>query len=161
MEHWRDSFPVDDHSKPLPSLCEGTRTCLWNCSFHVKPENGQQVGDGVHNHVTDSWNSVGPEGWSGIIYLDPKAPLQGGLHLWRNTDPMNNYDWMTPAKNWQLLDSFGNLFNRLILVRGDVPHSGAGGWGDSLENGRMYQTFFFRTLPRQTVWPVSLPVIGA
>lgn len=161
MAHWRGSFPVDDDSKPLPDQCEGTRTCLWNCAFHVKPENGQQVGEGVHNHVTDSWNSVGPEGWSGIIYLDPKAPLDGGLHLWRNTDLINDYDWMTPAENWQLLDSFGNLFNRLILVRGDVPHSGAGGWGDRLENGRMYQTFFFRTALRQTLWPVSVPAIGA
>jgi hypothetical protein len=161
LEHWSDSFPVDEVSKPLPELGEGRRTCLWNCCFHVKPENGQKLGDGVHNHVTDSWNPVGPDGWAGIIYLDPKAPLEGGLHLWRNGDPANNYDWMTPAKNWQMLDSFGNLFNRLILVRGDVPHSGAGGWGERLENGRMYQTFFFRTAPRQTIWPVSLPRIGA
>jgi hypothetical protein len=160
MEHWRAPFPVDARSKPLPIAAGSNHGCLWNCCFHVKPENGQELGEGVHNHVTDGWNSVGPEGWAGLIYLTPKAPLDGGLHLWRNTQPLQNFDWMTSAENWDLIDSFGNFFNRLILVRGDIPHSGAGGWGNSLLTGRMYQTFFFRTAPRQTMWPVSVPEIG-
>jgi hypothetical protein len=160
LEHWRAPFPVDGNSKPAGSSGGALRSCLWNCSFHVKPDNRQQLGAGVHNHVTDSWNSVGPEGWAGIVYLSPAAPLEGGLHLWRNADPERQYDWMTPAKNWQRVDSFGNVFNRLTLVRGDIPHSGATGWGDRLENGRMYQTFFFRTLPKRTLWPVSLAELG-
>ncbi len=160
MEHWRAPFPVDDRSKPLPVSGSGEHGCLWNCCFHVKPDNGQQLGDGVHNHVTDSWNSVGPNGWAGLIYLTPDAPLDGGLHLWRNTEPLRNFDWMTPAENWELIDSVGNIFNRLVLVRGDIPHSGAAGWGDSLASGRMYQTFFFRTAPVRTIWPVSMPEIG-
>jgi hypothetical protein len=126
----------------------------------VKPDNGQQLGEGVHNHVVDGWNAVGPEGWAGLIYLAPNAPLEGGLHLWRNKEAIRTYDWMTPAENWELIDSVGNLFNRLILVRGDIPHSGAGGWGNSLDSGRMYQTFFFRTRTRQRLWPVSMPEIG-
>lgn len=161
MEHWRASFPVDVHSKPLLDLGTETRTCLWNCCFHVKPDNGQELGAGVHNHVTDRWNSVGPDGWAGIIYLSPVAPLDGGLHLWRNVAVQRQYDWMTPAENWELIDSFGNLFNRLLLVRGDIPHSGARGWGDTVESGRMYQTFFFKTLPMQKIWPVTLRAIGS
>jgi hypothetical protein len=160
MDHWRSPFPVDSRSKPLPVAAGHKHGCLWNCCFHVKPDNGQQLGDGVHNHVTDGWNSVGSEGWAGLIYLTPKAPLDGGLHLWRNTEPMQNFDWMTPAENWERIDSMGNLFNRLILVRGDIPHSGAAGWGNSLTGGRMYQTFFFRTTPRKTLWPVSMAEIG-
>jgi hypothetical protein len=160
MDHWRAPFAVDAGSKPLPVVPNGRQGCLWNCCFHVKPDNGQQLGDGIHNHVSDGWNSVGANGWAGLIYLSPAAPLSGGLHLWRNLEPLRNFDWMTPAENWQLIDSFGNLFNRLILVRGDVPHSGAGGWGNSLECGRMYQTFFFRTKPKQVLWPVSMPEIG-
>ena len=126
MKHWRAPYPVDESSRPLTELATESDSCLWNCCFHVKPENGQRLGDGVHNHVTDRWNSVGPDGWAGLIYLNPVAPIDGGLHLWRNIEPLKNYDWMTSAKNWQIIDSFGNLFNRLILVRGDVPHSGAG-----------------------------------
>ncbi|HXT70752.1 MAG TPA: hypothetical protein VN700_13400 [Vicinamibacterales bacterium] len=154
--HWRARFPVDASSKPRPSPADGLTSCLWNCCFHVKPDNKQQLGDGVHNHVTDGWNSVGPDGWAGIVYLDPTAPIEGGLHLWRNLDKRKTFDWMTDAENWELVDAFGNLFNRLLLVRGDVPHSGAGGWGDRLENGRMYQTFFFRTIVTPTPWPVSI-----
>jgi hypothetical protein len=155
--HWRAPYPVDDESKPQVDLLDSGHGCLWNCSFHVKLDNGQNLGDGVHNHVTDSWNSVGEQGWAGIIYLSPDAPLNGGLHLWCNKDQASNYDWMTLAHNWQLVDSFGNVFNRLVLVRGNKPHSGAGGWGDRLENGRMYQTFFFRTFRPQETWAVAFP----
>jgi hypothetical protein len=160
MEHWNAPHPVDRDSKPVVTPDARLRSCLWNCCFHVKPDNGQQLGHGVHNHVTDSWNSVGEEGWAGIIYLNPVAPATGGLHLWRNVEPDRQFDWMTPAENWELVDSFGNIFNRLVLVRGDIPHSGARGWGDRLEEGRMYQTFFFRTAPASGPWPVPVAEIG-
>lgn len=153
LDHWRAQFPVDADSKPIVTPGLQPPTCLWNCCFHVKPDNGQVLGRGVHNHVTDIWNSVGRDGWAGTIYLNPDAPIEGGLHLWRNIDPLRQFDWMTPAENWELKDSFANQFNRLTLVRGDLPHSGANGWGNRVENGRMYQTFFFRTLPPQTPWP--------
>jgi hypothetical protein len=158
LDHWRAPFPVDARSKPLPTNGDGN-SCLWNCCFHFKPDNGQRLGDGVHNHVVDSWNSVGPDGWAGIIYLNPAAPLDGGLHLWRNVDAAAQFDWMTPAKNWELVDSYGNVFNRLLLVRGDVPHSGAAGWGARVEESRLYQTFFFRTRPAKTVWPLAVPEV--
>jgi hypothetical protein len=158
LEHWRAPFPVDARSKPVLTQDGTLQTCLWNCCFHVKPDNGQRLGDGVHNHVTDQWNGVGSEGWAGIIYLSPDAPVQGGLHLWRNVNLDNQFDWMTHAENWELIDSLGNVFNRLLLVRGDVPHSGAGGWGTRLEEGRLYQTFFFRTEPAE-LDPVSIPSV--
>jgi hypothetical protein len=161
VEHWEGDYPVDDDGRPKAPRGVSPRTCLWNCCFHVKPDNGQRLGDGVHNHVTDSWNAVGENGWAGIVYLDPAAPLTGGLNLWRNRDPRRLYDWMTPATNWELIDSFGNVFNRLVLVRGSIPHSGAAGWGDRIENGRLYQTFFFRTIAREATWSVSVPEIGA
>jgi hypothetical protein len=122
------------------------RSCFWNCCFHLKPETYQPLGEGVHNHVTDIWNSVGENGWAGLIYLSLNAQLDGGLKLWRNRNPARNYDWMTPRDNWEQVDDFGNVFNRLILTRGNVPHSGAAGWGTNLEDGRFYQTFFFKVL---------------
>lgn len=161
MEHWDGDYPVDDDGRPMHPHGVSRRTCLWNCCFHVKPDNGQRLGEGVHNHVVEGWNAVGENGWAGICYLDPAAPLTGGLNLWRNRDPRRHYDWMTPATNWELIDQFGNVFNRLILVRGSIPHSGAVGWGDRIENGRLYQTFFFRTIACETTWSVSVPEIGA
>lgn len=141
LDHWRSGFPIDSDGKPLARR-DGT-SCLWNCSFHFKPDLGER-GQGIHNHVTDHWNSVGTNGWAGLVYLSEEAPLRAGLRLWRNLDRTRNFDWMTPAENWEMTDDIGNLFNRLILCRGDLPHSGASGWHDQLEHGRLYQTFFFR-----------------
>jgi hypothetical protein len=143
--HWQNTYPTDEESKPIVKDPRGREACLWNCSFHVKFDSGQRLGMGVHNHVTDGWNSVGEDGWAGIIYLGP-APLAGGLHLWKNIDHARRFDWMTPPSNWNLVDRFGNIANRLLLCRGDLPHSGANGWGDSIETGRMFQTFFFKTV---------------
>lgn len=157
MPHWEADFPATATGTPIAGPPEDGRASLWNCAFHVKPDNGQRLGEGVHSHTrSDGWNAAGEDGWAGLIYLSPAAPLDGGLHLWRNVDPARTSDWMTPAANWQPTDSFANVFNRLVLVRGDVPHSGAAGWGERLEDGRLFQTFFFRTAHVPAVWPVSV-----
>jgi hypothetical protein len=144
MDHWGLGFPTDAEGKAAPGCRMEPRSCLWNCSFHVKLHNRQELGEGVHNHVTDSWNSVERDGWTGIVYLDPDAPLEGGLKLWRNRNPTRQFDWMTAKANWELIDDLGNVFNRLLLIRGDIPHSGADGWGHGLDDGRLFQTFFFK-----------------
>jgi len=146
-DHWKLSFPTDDEGRAVAG-CERIepRGSLWNCAFHVKPETGQELGERVHNHVTDIWNGVGRHGWAGLVYLDRGAPLEGGLHLWQNRDPDRTFDWMTPKSEWVAQDSFANVFNRLILVRGDIPHSGADGWGHTIESGRLFQTFFFKVV---------------
>lgn len=146
--HWNLGFPITSEGKADPARLDEPHSCLWNCSFHLKVSNRQELGEGVHNHVTDSWNSVGPDGWAGVLYLSESAALSGGLKLWRNRDPARNYDWMTRKEDWEQIDDLGNLFNRLILCRGNIPHSGAAGWGTNLEDGRIYQTFFFRVRPQ-------------
>jgi hypothetical protein len=155
-DHWSRSFPLDAEGKAAADCERHERSCLWNCSFHVKPETEQRLGDGIHNHVTDVWNSVGPDGWAGLVYLTPEAPLGAGLKLWRNRDRSRDYDWMTPGEHWELVDDLGNVFNRLILARGSLPHSGARGWGSGVEDGRLFQTFFFRVLPREPLAPLEL-----
>jgi hypothetical protein len=146
-EHWRRSFPLDADGRPSADCEEhADRGCLWNCTFHIKPETGQQPGEGVHNHVTDIWNSVGINGWAGLVYLNRAAPRTAGLNLWDNYDAQHQFDWMTPPENWELRDQFANIYNRLLLMRGDIPHSGADGWTDALDRGRLYQTFFFRVV---------------
>jgi LPS sulfotransferase NodH len=156
LEHWRLDFPTDAEGKPADDCRRHKRSCVWNCAFHLKPANNQKLGAGVHNHLTDGWNGVGVDGWAGLLYLTPDAPLSGGLKLWRNRSLENSFDWMTPAENWELVDDIGNVPNRLILARGNMPHSGAAGWGSTLEDGRLYQTFFFKVLPKQR--PASVEV---
>lgn len=144
-DHWALDFPVDERGHLQPGYERVPRSCWWHLSFHVK-HHPQELGELVHNHTDrDIWNSVGEDGWVGLIYLNADAPPSAGLHAWRNVDPARQYDWMTPKENWIHIDAFGNVFNRLVLHRGCVPHSGAGGWGRRLEEGRLYQTLFFRT----------------
>jgi hypothetical protein len=54
---------------------------------------------------------------------------------------------MTPAENWELVDDLANVPNRLILHRGNLPHSGTAGWGETPDEGRLFQTFFFKVRP--------------
>jgi hypothetical protein len=149
-EAWDLEFPVDANGYPAPGYARVTpKSAWWNCCFHVKHSTGQKLGDGVHSHTDrDTWNPVGTDGWAGLVYLnrDPPNP-QGGLRTWDNKDPAHRFDWMTPAPNW-------------ILHRGNIPHSGTNGWGDSLENGRLYQTFFFRTRRRVEVAGLSPAELG-
>jgi len=143
MEHWNKNFPVDEQQNLLENYKAYDRSCRWNCCFHVKFLR-HEAGTGVHNHVTDTWNSVGELGWAGIIYLNKEAPLESGLKLWRNRFAQP-YEWMTPKDRWELMDSFSNIYNRLILCRGYLPHSGGPGFGDTIHTGRLFQTFFFKT----------------
>jgi len=165
-----DTIDLEDWKATFPTACDGRADVqagthpagtLWNCSFHFKPSwNRQKLGRGVHNHVVDDWNRVGTDGWAGLIYLDPRAPLDGGLKMWRNVDPARNLDWGGPAENWELVDDLGNVPNRLILHRGNLPHSGTAGWGETAEEGRLYQTFFFKVAPVTHPVPAGLELAG-
>jgi hypothetical protein len=160
-EHWALDFPLDNQGLPVEGFRGIPRSCWWNCSFHVKHYNLQQIGQGIHNHTaSDVWNCVGPDGWVGLIYLSASAPREAGLRTWHNRDPAHEFDWMTGPENWNLVDSFANEYNRLILHRGRLPHSGSAGWGNTIENGRLYQTFFFRSLAVAGAAPVALDELG-
>ena len=46
---------------------------------------------------------------------------------------------------WDLVDRVGNVFNRLILFDSRRFHMSMDYFGDSKENGRLFQVFFFST----------------
>lgn len=101
--------------------------------------------------------------WAGVIYLTPDAPLSGGTGLFRHKAtgleraPRNpdgtvnvallkeiNKDSQDMTK-WEMTDRIANKFNRLILYRGDLFHMSLDYFGQGLEDGRLFQTFFFST----------------
>jgi hypothetical protein len=146
LEHWNRDFPVDERGYPAAGYKEVPRSAWWNCTFHSKHHPFQQLGEGVHSHTgRDTWNASGDDGWAGILYLNKQADLQTGLRTWDNIRSEHRFDWMTPKENWILRDTIANVYNRLVIHRGDIPHSGSAGWGRALAEGRFYQTFFFRT----------------
>lgn len=88
--------------------------------------------------------------WAGVCYLTPDAPHTGGTGLFRHkasgefSQTGNNREGYDYTK-WDLFDRIGNKYNRLILYRGDLFHASLDYFGDNLQNGRLFQTFFFNT----------------
>lgn len=118
--------------------------------------NEHELGSGVNSHAAPTAHSrVGEDGWAGLIYLNKDAPCDSGLKTFKNKYG-NEYEYMTAPDRWQLIDDLANVFNRLILIRGRTPHTGGSGFGSSMEDGRMFQTLFFKTLQPLTFEPVAL-----
>ncbi len=98
--------------------------------------------------------------WAGVLYLTPDAPLSSGTGLFKFKDgtrfAIEKTDQTEQAKDgrnmdaWEQIDSVGNVFNRLILFNAQHWHGGLGYFGDSIENSRLFQLFFFSTEKKLT-----------
>lgn len=96
--------------------------------------------------------------WAGVLYMTPNAPLSSGTAFYKFHDGttcekdqkiMNNKTETDISSQdltkWQLVDRVGNVFNRLILFDSKRFHMSMDYFGDSKENGRLFQVFFFST----------------
>lgn len=96
----------------------------------------------------DSYNS-----WAAVCYLTPDPPVSAGTALYRwkenkeyertdNTAPqLDGYDYT----KWDMTDYVSNKYNRIVFYRGNLYHASVDYFGDNLQNGRLFQTFFFNT----------------
>jgi hypothetical protein len=102
---------------------------------------------------TDSWNN-----WAGVLYLTPDAPLSAGTAFYRfkNGEYSEEDTKILDTKaetdkcsqdltKWEQVDKVGNIFNRLILFNSKRFHMSMDYFGDTKENGRLFQVFFFST----------------
>lgn len=101
--------------------------------------------------------------WAGVLYLTPDAPLSGGTGLFKhkatglysapklpNGETNHNlldmiYEDAQDYTKWEMTDRVANVFNRLVLYRGDYFHASLDYFGKDLHTGRLFQTFFFNT----------------
>lgn len=101
--------------------------------------------------------------WAAVIYLTPNAPLSGGTGLFRHKEtglnmapklPNGEYDMSIMDEiykdsqdmtKWEMTNFVGNVYNRLIMYRGDIFHTSLDYFGRDLHDGRLFQTFFFDT----------------
>lgn len=118
---------------------------------------GSKTYNGSYQYTTSSmksWIHRDETEWSAIVFLTPNPPPNSGTLLYKHI-PTNqmyalnseeekkmNNDTYDPTK-WELVDKVGNLFNRCILFRGKRCHISDTYFGDSMYNGRLFQTFFF------------------
>ena len=114
----------------------------YNGSFQYTTEN---MTSWIHRDLTE---------WSAIVYLSPDAPANGGTKFYRHKPTGKSYahskemetqmsnDTYNP-ESWDLIDTVGNVYNRCVLFRGKRTHISDKYFGDTLQNGRLFQTFFF------------------
>lgn len=98
-----------------------------------------------------------------VVYLTPDIPVDCGTSLWMHkqtglTNPVSPTDAKRLKLNfpklrtqlekeskdrskWIEIDRVGYLFNRMVAYPSGVFHSASNHYGDSPENGRIYQTF--------------------
>ena len=116
---------------------------------------------GAYQYTTSrdrSWiHADNTTNWAGVCYLTPDAPVTAGTGLFRHKEtglmkaPEDEalldkiYNDAQDVTKWDLVDVIGNVFNRLVLYRGDIFHSSLDYFGTNKENGRLFQTFFFNT----------------
>jgi hypothetical protein len=88
--------------------------------------------------------------WAGVCYLTPDAPHTGGTGLYRYKETgayqytTTEYDGADYSK-WDLIDTVGNKFNRLVIYNGNLFHASLDYFGKDIYTGRLFQTFFFET----------------
>ena len=93
------------------------------------------------------------QSYAGIIYLTPNSPPQTGTSFYRSktTKKMKpDKDENIVFKNgyydstqFELVDTVGNMYNRLILFDSKMIHAAPVYFGNNMENGRLFQLFFF------------------
>jgi hypothetical protein len=98
--------------------------------------------------------------WGGMLYLTPNAPYQCGTTLYANkkTKARTYYDdgwddaWANVPGDCHLdgtpfepVDVLGNVYNRLVIFDASCIHSASQYFGTVMDNGRLWQMFFFCT----------------
>lgn len=101
--------------------------------------------------------------WAAVLYLTPEAPHTAGTGLFRHKSsglfqqprlPNGTIDSIKEHTlqgefqdytKWELFDVIGNRFNRLAMYRGDYYHASLDYFGKNLQDGRLFQVFFFNT----------------
>ena len=121
-----------------------------------------KIYNGAYQYTTSrdrSWIHMdGYNNWAGVVFLTPEAPLTSGTGFYQfqdgtmseedqqimeNKSVTDNYS--QDMTKWKLVDQVGNVFNRLILFNSKKFHMSMDYFGDSKENGRLFQVFFFST----------------
>ena len=93
-----------------------------------------------------------------LLYLSPDAPISSGTTLYKCND--YNYwssldiDQMTKINRvekrdlydnlFSPVDVIGNVYNRLVMYRGDIFHKSNDYFGSTIQDSRLTQIFFLR-----------------
>ncbi len=88
--------------------------------------------------------------YAALVYLTPDAPPSSGTSFYRHKTMKNrhyspgtfnkgHYDFT----DFDLVDTVGNVYNRLVIFNAQFIHSAGEYFGTDQHNGRLFQIFFF------------------
>jgi hypothetical protein len=100
--------------------------------------------------------------WAAVLYLTPNAPISAGtgifkhketgVNRWRSSEHTDSENSQAPGvlhsqdfTKWEMVDRLGNVYNRMVLYKGDLFHVSLDYFGNAKEDGRLFQVFFFNT----------------
>lgn len=147
------------------SIKKKFRDILYPFTGEITWWGGEYTGSFQYTIATDrSWiHADSTTDWAGIIYLTPDAPLSSGTGIFRHKETgWQHYDYKRQDEpgykesappghhcqdytKWDMVDRIGNVFNRLVMYRADNYHVSLDYFGKDMNDGRLFQVFFFCT----------------
>jgi hypothetical protein len=100
------------------------------------------------------------QSYAGVLFLTPDAPIHAGLSFFRGRlsglrRRAKDADLMARTfgqgaefdrGRWEEIDRVANLYNRLVLFDAHLAHGASAYFGNSVENARLFQNFFFNVV---------------
>lgn len=94
------------------------------------------------------------QNWAAVLYLNPEAPYQTGTNFYASKNDNCRHEGDPGIENafvggffdktkFTLVDTIGNVYNRLVIFDSKLIHSAAEYFGTELNNSRLFQIFFF------------------
>ena len=104
------------------------------------------------------------QSYAGVLFLTPGAPLDAGVSFFKSRRSglrgrSADAELMAltfgggaefDRSAWEEVDRVGNLYNRLVLFDAHLAHGATAYFGTSLEDGRLFQNFFFNVVAEQS-----------
>ena len=148
------------------SIKKRMRDILYPFAGEITWWGGDYTGSFQYTTAADrSWiHSDSTTDLAAVCYLTPDAPVSAGTGIFRHKKTgWMHYDYKEAEKNpeynknapsgddmqdytkWEMVDRVGNIFNRLIMYRADNYHVSLDYFGKDINDGRLFQVFFFNT----------------
>jgi len=148
------------------SIKKRLQEILYPYAGNITNWGGEYTGSFQYTTASDrSWiHADSTTDWAAVCYLTPDAPVSAGTGIFRHKKTgWMHYDYKEAEKNpeynknapsgddmqdytkWEMVDRVGNIFNRLIMYRADNYHVSLDYFGKDINDGRLFQVFFFNT----------------
>lgn len=104
--------------------------------------------------------------FAAVVYLTPDAPVNCGTSFYKSKEtglrrpPTQADAWstgktvqelelatykdkLTDPNAWDLIDTVGNVYNRLVIWDSKLIHAASGYFGEDIRNSRLFHLYFF------------------